>query len=426
MENNIEETKTKSLGLGKILHFLGCCLLLAGAVSYLIEGWYSVGHVSRYLKFLAITGLLSGAGIGTALLLKEERGARTFLMVAATAIPINFCQLGALVYSVMPFKDVPQTINQYLLWESPSLGVALLVTGIASIILSGVSYLSFSILGKQGREVLVPSVILLHLSLLIPVRAVFPVCILTIVAVLVAYNVSSKLKKLYAFEYTFEGIFCRALLYAPSALLLLRTATIYSISNVVAGLILLYIGALFLAASKIFDISKGILSFLEFIGAGAIIIGLVTEQYALLEMIGIDQGVFTLPAIAIFTLISTEIVAKFCKYSINSVRVISFTAVALISGAYSLDSKYLPGMSFSMFVGVYGFILAKQIKSTYIQFVSALLIIIGGKLFLTEVLPNIVKSWVGLSIVGIGVVFLGSLVDKGIFKLDKLHLENNE
>lgn len=425
MEKIELKTKDQSLQIAKVLRFLGCCLLLAGAVSYLVEGWYEVGHITRYLKFLGITGLISATGIGTALLLKEERGARTFLMVAATAIPINFCQLGALIYSAMPFKNVPESINNYLLWEASSLGVTLLVTGIASIALSFVTYLSFSVLGKQGRTLLVPSVILLHLGLLIPVREVLPVCILAIISIIFAYNVSSKLKKLYAFEYTLEGIFCRALLFAPSALLLLRTATIYSVSNVIAGLIILYVGALFLAASRIFKTSESFLSFLEFIGVTSILTGLVVEQYALLEMIGLHNTTLTLPLISIFILIATEVLIRVCNYISDSLRAISFTAAALISGTYSLDAIHAFGMSYCLFVGIYGFILGKENQSTYINFLSALLLIIGTKLVVTEILPNLIQSWVGLSFVGIGVVLLGSFVDKGLFN-KKINLNSDK
>lgn len=406
------EINATSSGVASFLRFIGSCLLIVGAISYLLEGWYAVGHVSRYIKFLGVTGLLSTAGVLTALKLKENRGARTFLVLAAAALPVNFCQLGALLYSTMPFKAVPDTLTPYLLWQAPSLSIALTITGASLIALSAIGWLSFSVLGRQGRSLLFPAIIGLNSLLLIPIRAVEPVSILALGAAYCAYEVSRRLRSLYSFEYTFEGIFCRVLLWVPSSILLLRTAVIYDQSAVLNGVLCLYIGGVALAGSRMLDSDKGLTGLLDFVGGSFLVTGLLTEQYVLFKSFGITHENELLPLMILGLTVTGELVSRYLKNSASAVRGISYGMAVLLALGFMLDSSGSIAMVLPLVVGGLGLLFVRKTPSRFIATLAILTSVAGFLHMCAEVIPNLFDSWFTISLVGVFVVFVSSLIEK--------------
>lgn len=414
------ELNATSSGVASFLRFIGSCLLIVGAISYLLEGWYAVGHVSRYLKFLGVTGLLSTAGVLTAVKLKENRGARTFLVLAAAALPVNFCQLGALLYSTMPFKAVPDTLTPYLLWQAPTLSIALTVTGASLIALTGIGWLSFSVLGRQGRSLLFPAIIGLNSLLLIPIRAVEPVSILALGAAYCAYEVSRRLRLLYSFEYTFEGMFCRVLLWVPSSILLLRTAVIYDQSAVLNGVLCLYLGGVALAGSRMLDSDRGLTGFLDFIAGSFLVTGLLTEQYALFKAFGFTHHSELIPLTTLGIAVTGEVVSWLLNKSATAVRGISYGMAVLLALAFMLDSSGFTAIILPLVVGCLGLVFVRNTPSRFITTLAVLTSVAGLIHMCVEVIPNLFDSWFTISLVGVFVVFVASLIEKEFIPVRRL------
>ena len=406
--------------LASIFRFLGSCLLLAGAVIYMLEGWYEVDHIFRYLKFLGVTSLLSIAGVLTAVKLNEHKGARTYLVLAAAAIPVNFCQLGALLYSTMPHSFVPASMSQYLLWTAPSLSVALTVTGMSLLILTGIGWLSFSVLGRQGRSLLFPAVIGLNSLLLIPVREVIPVSAIALAAAFAAYVVSRRLRTLHSFKYTLEGMYCRVLLWVPSAILLLRTAIIYDHSTVLNGVLCLYLGGVALAGSRVMDTREGFTGMLEFIGGSLILTGALVEQHVLFEALGVTASEDMAALMIVSLTVTAELVSRVLKRSGSALTSISFSIASVMSLAYMLNETGTISLVICLIVGAIGFISARSQKSVFIATIATALSAAGLINLGIEIIPDLFDSWLAISLLGVAVVFIGSVVEKDTFSIRRL------
>jgi hypothetical protein len=398
--------------IATLLRFVGSCLLLAGAITYMLEGWYAVDHIGRYLKFLGVTGLLSIAGVFTAVKLGENKGARTFLVLAAAAIPVNFCQLGALLYSQMPNNSVPSDLTQYLLWTAPSLSTALTVTGASLLILTGIGWLSFTVLGRQGRTLLFPAVIGLNSLLLVPTRSVIPVSILALAAAYGAFAVSRRLRSMYSFEYTLEGMFCRVLLWVPSSILLIRTAVIYDHSTVLNGVLCLYFGGVALAGSRVMQTKDGLNGFLEFIGGAFILTGALIEQHVLFEVLGFTTEAEMIPMITIALALSVEVVSWMMKRAGEALVSIGFSMATVMGVAYMLGETGFASLMICLIVGGIGIFVARNHQSAYVASISIATLCAGAINLAIEVIPNIFDNWLAVSLLGVVVVFAGSLVER--------------
>lgn len=411
--------------IAQILRFLGSCLLAVGAIAYLLEGWYAVSDVSRYLKFLGVTGLLSVVGIATAVYLRENRGARTFLCLAAAAIPVNFCQLGALLYSVMPFKQVPVDMSHYLLWEAASLPTVLGLCAFSLAILSGIAWFSFSVLGRQGRFPLFWGVMLLNSLLLVPLRSIEAVVALTGIAVFGAWWVSRTLARMYSFEYSLEGVFCRLLLFIPSGILLLRTAIIYNHSSVITGIIALYCGAVILAGCRLLDKKNDFLPFPEFLGAILLLRGLSLETALVIDALPFSAAepiIYLTPVVTLYA----EAISGFLRRNHSFFRAIVYVCSAFLLALIMLSNANIGYCCVGVVTALLGFAYNRRQASRSISIAALCTLIVAAFCFVRGYLSFFLDSWVAMSLVGALIVLLGSLFEKNIISLSHIGLSNKE
>ena len=161
----------KIASLSQIVRAFGACAIIASMSLFMLQGWAEGNDITRYLKLLAQTGLLTGAGLLLSFLIKEFKGARVFFGLALISVVANFTILGSLTYSLFPMDmqivDYPDSMK----WEVATSALFIPVFLGALALLSTISYFAFSIFSRQIAKPLTLSLLGFSALLLIPVRA---------------------------------------------------------------------------------------------------------------------------------------------------------------------------------------------------------------------------------------------------------------
>ena len=236
-----EEGQTGTLlreRLPKAMRWLGGLLIAAASVAYLVQGWNAADSISRYYGFLAFISSLSFAGLVCAKLIKEEKGARTFLSISAAVAPALFCQMGALIYSLGALA--PEIMPDFLVFKAASAASLITAGGISALVLIPVFYTGFSVLLRPAAGILSVVYALTCATLLLPVREAGVISLIFLGMIFTCITVHKLfLKNVRAID-TWEGGVSQLLLIVPSIILAARTGLFYGFgsylfSAVVAG-----------------------------------------------------------------------------------------------------------------------------------------------------------------------------------------------
>jgi hypothetical protein len=217
-------------GLSRLLRGMGALALLAAASSFLLQHWESGGDVWRYYALLAHTGLLGALGFAWGLRANDAKGARTFLALAAGLVPAHFCILGGLVYSQLSFDAQAVGVARYATWVAPDAASALLAVGLSLAALGVVTAVAFVALARSRAALLGAAYLAGNALLLVPTRD--PSSVAALVGVQLAglaaleFLVARREPRLR----TLEGGFVRAMVWAPAALMLVRSVLHYDLS----------------------------------------------------------------------------------------------------------------------------------------------------------------------------------------------------
>ncbi|SMF94195.1 hypothetical protein SAMN02949497_1504 [Methylomagnum ishizawai] len=141
---------------GFYLRLLGTAILLLAMADFLVQGLNGLTPNYRYWIMPGFSLLLALCGLVCGYLWHDHKGARLFFALAAALVPVQFTQLGALIYA----PPVELAGSALLLGDlALSLGVAL-----------PVAYLAFSILAKPRRASLLTELFLGCALFLLPSR----------------------------------------------------------------------------------------------------------------------------------------------------------------------------------------------------------------------------------------------------------------
>lgn len=212
--------------LAKVLRVIGSFLLLGSAVAFMIQTWTLMSFTSRYLTFLGFTSILAIVGVYCGVRLKEAKGARSFLGIAAAFLPAHFVQLSAMLYH--SFYGTPKGLNQYFIVTSDNLLEPLTLLALAIPVLSGVSYFAFSALMRAEAKLATLVYVIANIVLLVPTRNPDHIALLSmgVFAMLALYQ--DRRLKGKALTSSKEGMFSQMILAAPYAALLGRTMFLYN------------------------------------------------------------------------------------------------------------------------------------------------------------------------------------------------------
>lgn len=212
-----------------LLRIGGAGLIVFSLSLFLMQGMEATSDLHRYLLLLGQTILLTCSGFAVGFILKEPRGARVFFSLALVSIPANFAVLGAMIYSVAPMDNVITDYPTYASWKSTDLK-ELIVAGIAGlVVLIPMSVFCFAVLARHSKWWLSAAYLFASASLLIPLRETFSITLISSVCALAMLALLSRNNTKSQRSATREEQFAKVLLFFPAALMLARSAMLYSV-----------------------------------------------------------------------------------------------------------------------------------------------------------------------------------------------------
>ena len=218
--------------VSEVLRIFGACAVIASMSIFMLNGWSDGNDIQRYLKLLAQTGLLTGAGIALSFVLKENKGARLFFGLSLISVVANFTILGALTYSMFQLDggliDYPSMVT----WRAVNATSFWPVFAGAVTLLALLTRFSFSIFARNIAAPLSLHFLALSSLLLIPARSSLIVCGIAIAALWVAYNKTKKLSKNEKVVLTNETKFALGLMFIPGLLIIARAISLYNVDEV--------------------------------------------------------------------------------------------------------------------------------------------------------------------------------------------------
>jgi len=230
--------------VSQVVRTFGACAIIASMSLFMLQGWAEGNDITRYLKLLAQTGLLTGAGLVLSFLVKEFKGARVFFGLALVSVVANFTILGSLTYSLFPMDmqivDYPASMK----WVVDQSALFIPVFAGALALLSAVTYFGFSIFSRQIAKPLSLAFICLSAMLLVPVRAPLIAVGMAGIALWGAWLLIQRLRKTENLAMTKETKTSLAVLLLPGLIILARAVSFYNIDD---ATLLAFSGLLFVA-----------------------------------------------------------------------------------------------------------------------------------------------------------------------------------
>ena len=160
----------RSVSLPFLLRALGATAVVVAVGVFLFQQWGSGDDLRRYLLLLGIIGALTFAGVASATLLREPKGARTFVTLALASAPVGFTVAAALIY-VHWHWDLPRSLAWEIgAWRIDSPGITAIAVAGGVALLALVSLLGFFVLARRSAWALSLGYVLANGVLLVPVR----------------------------------------------------------------------------------------------------------------------------------------------------------------------------------------------------------------------------------------------------------------
>lgn len=227
----------------QLMRMFGACAVIVSMSLFMLKGWSDGNDLSRYLKLLAQTGLLTSVGLALTFIVKETKGARVFFGLTLFSVVANFTILGALTYSMTQWDGALIDYPSMMKWVviDPLTFTPVFFGAIA--LLAMVTRFSFAIFARRIAGPLTIGFLLCCSILLIPVRSSLAVCLIASASVLGALWLIKRFTSVANFVLTRESKAALGLLLLPPVIMLIRALSLYQIDAVMvsclAGLVYL-------------------------------------------------------------------------------------------------------------------------------------------------------------------------------------------
>ncbi len=390
LDHETEKQLDKGKSLSSMLRIFGACAVIASLSLFLIEGWTDGNDLSRYLKLLAQTGLITSAGLFLSFIVKEVKGARMFFGLGLIAAVANFTILGALTYSIFPLDSAQGDYHSMLKWQAISLGEFLPLAIGAIVFLSFLTRFSFSIFARSAAGKLSLAFLLLNALLLVPAREAIYVSVLAGVALLVATQMTLGIIKRKELLLTAEAKFALACLFVPGLIIVCRALGLYAMDE----LVLLTVSALAYYALRT--------------------IGLQTQSEARKRGLAISQYLTGLVSAALLTSLVPESI-EVIRISVLSLAILGVTydIARLQSNANVSSTNIMVTLSTAILLGT-NVINALALDTFAAIGLSTLLMLA------TLVVNNLLANNNNMRLLGSQLMALGGVLITGILMLIKL------
>ncbi len=396
--------------LTSILRLGGGVILTAAAITFMVQGVYSFSPMTRHWIMLVLCGLLGVTGVATGVVLKEEKGARAFLGFAAAFFPVLASQLGAMLFSL--FGHPPVDMPQPLVFSLSSSFKVLVAAALTCAVAVPVSYLAFRVLARSQAVLMTAVFTLANLCILLPVRYGMGLGFIVVIMACGMYWVDNVyLRRDFKLE-SFEGRAARSILTGPLWVMLGRSF-FYHVGPGFYGLMLLLAGAYLTfhwARTVKTEVLKKMCLIVGYIGLAA---GWITCLQPLLGAFFSEDGMTVylvlLPLAAILAVQSFMDEGSTVEDFRNVAACIALISIVVAHWIEATALVSVVGVVVALVLVAAG-ILAGQMP----VFVSGLLsaAVSLGNFCLQAFTLHSDYAWVALALLGIGVIFSASLIEK--------------
>ena len=391
------------------LRWVGGMILAAAAVAFMLQGIYSFSPMTRHWLMLAVCLMLGIFGMVTGNVLKEQKGARLFLGLAAASFPALASQLGAMFFSV--FGSPPAGMPQPLVYTPANSSLLLVITGLTLAIIVPVSHLAFRILARPQAGTLTMVYTLANLCILIPLRVDFWIsAIITCAAGVVLWVDHTKFSRDFRLD-SFEGRASRLMLSGPLAVMITRTF-FYPMDPVYYGCMLLLSGSCFtfcwgrIARKNWLRKASRIGGLMAMTAGWLVCFGQILNSYDIGEAFIVYLGLLPLSVVLVGH--SFAYTGKMAKYQRLAAAVIALIGVLFAHGAEATIQTSMVALGSAAAVLALGTLVAEK----RMILIGAITGILGlGNLGLLAFQMQTGYAWLILAIIGIGVMFGASLME---------------
>lgn len=230
-QRSLAERIESIASVSQLIRIFGSCAVLISMSLFMLKGWSDGNDITRYLKLLTQTGLLSGAGLALTFIIKEFKGARAFFGLALVSVVANFTILGSLTYSLFPLDNSMVEYPAMMKWVVVNPATFAPVFFGALALLSAVSFFGFNVFARQIAKPLTLGFLSLSALLLIPVRSSLIATGLAALAFLGAWMLIKHLSKSDKLVFTKETKGALAILLLPGLIIVARALSFYHIDE---------------------------------------------------------------------------------------------------------------------------------------------------------------------------------------------------
>ncbi len=419
-------TVERRFSLSTLLRLFGTCAVIASLSLFLLEGWTEGNDLNRYLKLLAQTGLITGAGIFLSFVIKEVKGARLFFGLGLVSAVANFTILGALTYSVYQLDGSLTKYPSMLQWQALDMSVFIPVLAAAVVFLSLLSRFSFSIFARQRAATLTTAFLGLNALLLLPVRDAMYVSVMAAVALLCALKFTASIIKDPDVTITTETKYALACLFLPGLIIISRALSLYAVDEAVLlslfGITYYSLRQLSLMLDSSSSMQRPIALFQYLL---APVIGVLLATLMPHHIDSINHLVFSLVMIAITCDIVTRQRALSTTEPSFAGALIAITSIGLvfINTAIALDSHNWVTIIASLLVAIALFALVNfyqprlgHMKGSH---VAAMIGVVANGLLLVSHFVSLINvgAWAIIGGLGIGLILVASLYERFGFRI---------
>lgn len=218
--------------VSQVLRTFGAAAVIVSMSLFMLQGWSEGNDITRYLKLLGQTGLLTGVGLILSFLIKEYKGARVFFGLSLFSVVANFTILGALTFSMVQWDGHLVDYPSMMKWVVVDTSTFMMMFAGAFVLLAIVSRFSFSIFARNIAGTLTISFLAMCSLLLIPVRSSVVVCLIAGLSIWASIVIISRLCQNEKLALTREAKTAMSLLYLPGLIMIARAVSLYKIDDV--------------------------------------------------------------------------------------------------------------------------------------------------------------------------------------------------
>jgi len=392
--------------LSAILRYIGISAVLLAATIYMLQGTENLAIDLRQWVVLMLIGAMGACGYITRIHFDDVKGARALFSLAIVLIPVQFSQLGGMVFELVSGTQV----SAETFWQPASEVSLQRIIGVlaVSLLLSiPYSYAAFSMLARRRVATLVGVFLLANLTILLPFRAssgsFAVICGLIAVMVFVRRKVFSR----HSIFRTLEGKLLQALFGLP--VLIMGVRDVFHIDSL-AGFTLIG-GALGVFMMYAFPV-RGPSSLLReaCVGIGGVFVSVAWWVFVIETPVLSDQAavVSMFPLALLFTELSRLSSAARVLY--RNLACLTFLLTSISSNLYFEElSASLATISFAIFVVSYGVVFNLKMPILTGVFAGALGVI---SLLAMSVDLSSFNIWLVLAVAGIVILVFSSFVQR--------------